>query len=67
MSRVNLVLKAIFAALGAGIGVLVGATAATDTSWSDITVNTWLTALGAALALFTTVYFVPNSEPPPSK
>lgn len=67
MTRVNLVLKAIFAGLGAGIGVLVGATAATDTSWSDITVNTWLTALGAALALFTTVYFVPNQDTTASK
>lgn len=52
MAIVNKVLKAIFAGLGAGIGVLVGA----STSWGDISVNTWLTALGAAIAMFATVY-----------
>lgn len=56
MAIVNKVLKAIFAGLGAGIGVLVGATAGTSTSWGDISVNTWLTALGAAIAMFATVY-----------
>lgn len=62
MSRVNLVLKAIFAGLGAFVGVLVGATQAASMTWSDITVNTWLTAIGAFITLFGTVYFVPNSE-----
>jgi hypothetical protein len=63
VSRVNLVLKAIFAGLGAGVGVLVGITAESAVEWSDITVNQWLTALGAFIALFTTVYFVPNTPP----
>lgn len=59
---VNRVLKAVFAGLGAGIGVLVGATQAASMTWADISVNTWLTALGATLAMFATVYFVPNAE-----
>lgn len=62
MSRVNLVLKAIFAGLGAGIAILVGATTEANIAWGDITVNQWLTALGAALSMFTVVYFVPNSD-----
>lgn len=63
MSFINKVLKAIFAGLGAGIGVLVGATSATTLNWGDISVNTWLTALGAAISMFGVVYFVPNDPP----
>lgn len=63
MSRVNLVLKAVFAGVGAGVAILVGSTVdAGITSWGDISVNLWLTALGAALSMFSVVYFVPNSD-----
>jgi len=62
MARVNLVLKAIFAGLGAGIGVLVGVTSEATIAWADITVNQWLTAAGAAISMFAVVYFVPNTE-----
>jgi len=62
MSRVNLVLKAVFAGLSAFISILVGATSQAAISWGDISVNTWLTAIGAFLTAFAVVYFVPNSE-----
>jgi hypothetical protein len=63
MAFVNRVLKAVFAGIGAGLGVLIGATVAADATWSDVTLNTWLVAAGATLTAFTTIYFVPN-EPP---
>jgi hypothetical protein len=63
---INKVLKAFFAALGAGISILVGATVEATASWSDISVNTWLTALGAAVSMFAVVYFVPNADSEPS-
>lgn len=64
LALVNRVLKAVFAGLGAGIGVLVGATVEADASWSAISVNSWLVAAGAFVTMFTTVYFVPNSSAP---
>lgn len=60
LAFVNHVLKALFAAASAFLGVLIGATVAADITWADITLNTWLVAIGAALTAFVAIYFVPN-------
>lgn len=63
LAFVNHVLKAIFAGLGAFVAVLIGATVAADMTWADITLNTWLVAVGAFITLFTATYFIPNDPP----
>lgn len=63
LAFVNHVLKALFAGVGAFVGVLVGATVAADMTWADITLNTWLVAVGAFITAFGAIYFIPN-EPP---
>lgn len=61
---INQTLKALFGALSAGIAVLVGATVQADVTWSAITVNTWLSAAGAAIVAFNLVFWPPNTTAP---
>lgn len=61
---INRCLKAISAFVTAGISVLIGATQASDATWSDLTLNTWLVALGAGIAAFNAIYWIPNTGAP---
>lgn len=58
---VNRVLKAFTAALAAGLASLIAATSEAGSTWSSLDLNTWLVAIGAALAAWVAVYFVPNA------
>lgn len=57
---VNRTLKAWVAAYGAFVGAIVASSEAATLSLSEVSLTTWLIALGAAANVWVATYYAPN-------